>query len=88
VANASALVGLILVKLLGVLPAASFLAVLATLALLHLTRLTFPPALELVLLPFVIPQPQLSYPLFTTIGSLWMILVVVFLEKLRRQSSR
>lgn len=85
VANASALVGLILVKLLGVVPAASFLAVLATLALLHLTRLTFPPALGLALLPFVIPQPQLSYPLFTTIGSLWMILVVVFLEKLRRQ---
>jgi hypothetical protein len=85
VANASALVGLILVKLLGVVPAASFLAVLATLALLHLTRLTFPPALGLALLPFVIPQSQLSYPLFTTIGSLWMILVVVFLEKLRRQ---
>ena len=50
VANASALVGLILVKLLGVVPAASFLAVLATLALLHLTRLTFPPALGLALL--------------------------------------
>lgn len=65
--------------------AGSCLAVLATLALLHLTRLNFPPALGLALLPFVIPQPQLSYPLFTTIGSLWMILVVVFLEELRRQ---
>jgi hypothetical protein len=64
--DTTALAGLILVKPLGIVSAGSCLAVLATLALLHLTRLTFPPALGLALLPFVIPQPQLSYPQFIT----------------------
>lgn len=81
VTNAAAVVGLTLVKLLGVVPAAAFLAVLATLALLRLTRLAFPPALGLALLPFVMPQPPLAYPLFTSIGSVWLILVVALLEK-------
>ncbi len=80
--NAAAVVGLVLVKLLGVVPVAVFLAVLVTLALLRLLRLSFPPALGLALLPFVIPQPPLSYPLFTLAGSLWLLLVVALHEAL------
>ena len=80
--NGAALVGLALVKTLGVVPAAAFLAVLATLALLRLLRLPFPPALGLALLPFVIPQPPLTYPLFTLVGSLWLLLVVALQEAL------
>ena len=80
VANTAAVVGLGLVKSLGVGPAAAFLAVLATLALLKLARLPLPPALGLALLPFVIPQPPLSYPLFTLAGSLWLVLVVAAQE--------
>lgn len=82
VANGAAAVGLVLVKTLGVTPAATFLAVLATLALLKLARLPFPPALGLALLPFVIPDPPLSYPLFTMAGSLWLLLVVALQEAL------
>ncbi len=86
VANAAAVVGLALVKTLGVVPAATFLAVLATLALLKLARLPFPPALGLALLPFVIPQPPLTYPLFTLAGSLWLLLVAAMQEAwVRRQ---
>ena len=76
----AAVIGLALVKTLGVTPAAAFLAVLATLALLKLARLPLPPALGLALLPFVIPQPPLSYPLFTLAGSLWLVLVVAAQE--------
>ncbi|MCX5966429.1 MAG: hypothetical protein NTV57_02055 [Cyanobacteria bacterium] len=50
--------------------------------LLRLLRLSFPPALGLALLPFVIPQPPLSYPLFTLAGSLWLLLVVALHEAL------
>ena len=82
VANGAAAVGLALVKTLGVTPAATFLAVLATLALIKLARLPFPPALGLALLPFVIPDPPLSYPLFTMAGSLWLLLVVALQEAL------
>lgn len=86
VTNAAALVGLTLVKTLGLVPAATCLAALVTLALLKLARLPFPPALGLALLPFVIPQPPLSYPLFTLAGSLWVLLVVAMQEAwLRRQ---
>jgi hypothetical protein len=80
VANAAAVVGLALVKCLGVGPAAAFLAVLATLAFLKLARLPFPPALGLALLPFVITDPPLTYPLFTLAGSLWLLVVVAVQE--------
>jgi hypothetical protein len=76
VGNASAVLGLTLVLNLGVTPLATFLAVLLCLALLQLARLAFPPALGLALLPFVIPQPPLTYPLFTLAGSLWLLVVV------------
>ena len=82
VANGSAVVGLALVRGLGVGPVAAFLAVLATLALLKLARLPFPPALGLALLPFVIPHPPLTYPLFTMAGSLWLLVVVALQEAL------
>ena len=80
VANAAAVVGLALVKCLGVGPAAAFLAVLATLAFLKLSRLPFPPALGLALLPFVMTDPPLTYPLFTLAGSLWLLVVVAVQE--------
>ncbi|MCX5947205.1 MAG: HPP family protein [Cyanobacteria bacterium] len=80
VANSAAVVGLLLVRTLGVVPAAASLAVLATLALLRLARLPFPPALGLALLPFVILQPPLAYPLFTLAGSFWLLLVVAVQE--------
>jgi hypothetical protein len=35
-----------------------------------------PAGLGLALLPFVIPQPHLTYPLFTLAGSLWRLVVV------------
>lgn len=72
----AAAVGLALVNTLGVTPTSSVLAVLTTLALLRLARLTFPPALGLALLPFVIPHPPLNSWLFTIVGSLWLMLVV------------
>ncbi|MEI8250060.1 MAG: hypothetical protein WCF98_02690 [Synechococcus sp. ELA057] len=80
--NSAAALGLALVLTLGVVPLAAFLAVLATLTLLRLLRLPFPPALGLALLPFVIPTPSLTYPLFTLIGSLWLLLVVVLQESI------
>jgi hypothetical protein len=86
VTNAAALVGLTLEHLLGVVPAAAFLAVLATVALLQLTRLFFPPALGVTLLPFVMPHPPLAYPLFTGMGSLWLVLVVALMEHQRPPS--
>jgi len=76
VSTAAAAVGLGLVRTVGVVPAAAFLAVLATMALLKLARLPFPPALGLALLPFVIPHPPLAYPLFALSGSLWLMVVV------------
>jgi hypothetical protein len=86
VTNAAALVGLTLENLLGVVPVAAFLAVLATVTLLQLTRLFFPPALGVALLPFVMPHPPLTYPLFTGIGSLWLVLVVALMEHQRPPS--
>ncbi len=80
VANSAAVMGLGLARTLGVTPAAAFLAVLATLALLKLAQLPFPPALGLALLPFVIPQPPLTYPLLTLAGSLWLLLLVAAQE--------
>jgi len=79
-ANSAAVLGLALVLTLGVVPLAAFLAVLATLAVLRVLRLPFPPALGLALLPFVIPVPTLSYPLYTLSGSLWLLLVVAVQE--------
>ena len=56
------------------------------LALLQLARQAFPPALGLALLPFVFPQPPLTYPLFTLAGSLWL-LVVVWMFRLQDSQS-
>jgi hypothetical protein len=38
------------------------------------------------LLPFVMPHPPLTYPLFTGIGSLWLVLVVSLMEHQRPPS--
>jgi hypothetical protein len=76
VTGGAALAGLLLVQTLGVVPLATLLAVLATALLLHLSRLTCPPAYGLALLPFVIPTPPQAYPLLTLAGTAWLLLVV------------
>lgn len=81
-ANAAALLGLVLEQLLGATPPAVFLASLAAATLLRLSRLCFPPAMGMALLPFVIPQPPLAYPLFTLVGCLWLLLLVAAAERL------
>ncbi len=76
VTGGAALAGLLLVRSLGVVPLAVAAAVLVTALLLHLARLRCPPAFGLALLPFLIPSPSPSYPLFTLVGTSWLLLVV------------
>ena len=73
--------GLGLERALGVTPLAVFLATLAGVALLRATGLCFPPALGMALLPFVIPHPTLMYPVYTLIGSAWLLLLVALRER-------
>ena len=70
---------------LGVVPLAVAAAVLVTALLLHLARLRCPPAYGLALLPFLIPSPTLSYPLFTLMGTSWLLLVVAASAALARR---
>ena len=84
-ANSAALVGLLLVLLLGVTPWAVFLASLLGASLLRRAHLFFPPAMGMTLLPFVIPRPPLSYPLLTLAGCLWLLVVVGAAERLGRR---
>jgi hypothetical protein len=60
----------------GVVPWAAFLAVLITLGLLRLTRLTCPPCLGLALLPFVITHPNGAYPWQALTGMGCLVAVV------------
>jgi hypothetical protein len=76
VTGGAALAGLLLMRSLGVVPLAAAAAVLITAVLLHLARLRCPPAFGLALLPFVIPLPPPTYPLFTLAGTAWLLLVV------------
>jgi hypothetical protein len=76
VTGGAALAGWLLVQILGVVPLATLLAVLATALLLHLTCLKCPPAYGLALLPFVIPTPPQTYALLTLAGTAWLLLVV------------
>ena len=76
VSGGAALAGQLLVQTLGVVPLAALLAVLTTGLLLHLSRLTCPPAYGLALLPFVIPNPPQAYALLTLAGTAWLLLVV------------
>lgn len=66
----------------GVVPWAAFLAVLATLLLLRLTRLTCPPCLGIALLPFVINHPNGAYPWQALTGIGCLVLVVAATEAL------
>jgi hypothetical protein len=54
---------------------AAFLAVLVTAVLLRGLRLTCPPAFAVALLPLVLPQPPLAYPLFVLVGGAWLVAV-------------
>jgi hypothetical protein len=85
VTGGAAVVGLALVQALGVVPQASFLAVLATAWLLRLARLRCPPAFGLTLLPFVIPSPPSTYPLLTLVGTAWLLLVVWLAQRLSQR---
>lgn len=80
-ANAAALVGLGLEMTLGVTPLAVFLAALVGVVLLRATRLPFPPALGMVLLPFVIHQPSWLFPVHTLVGTAWLLLLVALWER-------
>ena len=82
VTGGAAVAGLALVQALGVVPLATFLAVLATALLLRLSQLRCPPAFGLALLPFVIPAPPATYPLLTLAGTAWLLLVVHLTQSL------
>jgi hypothetical protein len=60
----------------GVVAWAAFLAVLITLGLLRLARLTCPPCLGLALLPFVITHPNAAYPWQALTGMACLVAVV------------
>lgn len=76
VGTGSAWVGYGLVAAFGVVPWAAGLAVLATLALLKLAKLTCPPCLGLALLPFVISHPTATYPWQALTGMAVLVAVV------------
>jgi len=76
VGTGSAWVGYGLVVAFGVVPWAAGLAVLATLALLKLAKLTCPPCLGLALLPFVISHPNAAYPWQALTGMAVLVAVV------------
>ncbi len=83
VTGGAAVAGVSLVLALGVSPLAAFLAVLVTALLLRLVRLRCAPAFGLALLPFIIPNPTLAYPLLTLAGTAWLLLVVKLDQILR-----
>jgi hypothetical protein len=72
---AAAVVGLVLARSLAPVPLAAFLAVLLTALLLDRLRLPCPPAFAVALLPLVLPQPPLTYPLLVLVGGGWLVLV-------------
>ncbi|MCX5937386.1 MAG: hypothetical protein NTW02_04085 [Cyanobium sp. LacPavin_0920_WC12_MAG_62_9] len=76
VGTGAAWAGYGLVAAFGVVPWAAFLAVLITLGLLHLARLTCPPCLGLALLPFVITHPNGAYPWQALTGMACLVAVV------------
>jgi hypothetical protein len=76
VGTGAAWAGYGLVAAFGVVPWAACLAVLITLGLLRLARLTCPPCLGLALLPFVITQPNATYPWQALTGMACLVAVV------------
>ena len=76
VGTGAAWAGYGLVAAFGVVPWAAFLAVLITLGLLRLARLTCPPCLGLALLPFVITDPNGAYPWQALTGMACLVAVV------------
>ena len=80
VGTGAAWAGYGLVAAFGVVPWAAFLAVLITLGLLRLARLTCPPCLGLALLPFVITHPNAAYPWQALTGMACLVVVVTTTE--------
>ena len=76
VGTGAAWAGYGLVAAFGVVPWAACLAVLITLGLLRLARLTCPPCLGLALLPFVITHPNGAYPWQALTGMACLVAVV------------
>ena len=76
VGTGAAWAGYGLVAAFGVVPWAAFLAVLITLGLLRLARLTCPPCLGMALLPFVITHPTAAYPWQALTGMACLVAVV------------
>ena len=80
VGTGAAWAGYGLVAAFGVVPGAAFLAVLITLGLLRMARLTCPPCLGLALLPFVITHPTAAYPWQALTGMACLVTVVSITE--------
>ena len=76
VGTGAAWAGYGLVAAFGVVPWAACLAVLITLGLLRLARLTCPPCLGLALLPFVVTHPNGAYPWQALTGMACLVAVV------------
>lgn len=71
----AALLGLLLARGLGPVPLAAFLAALLTALLLKGLRLSCPPAYAVAVVPLVLTQPPLAYPLVVLVGGAWLVLV-------------
>ncbi len=80
VGTGAAWLGYGLVAVFGVVPGAAFVAVLATLGLLRLAKLTCPPCLGLALLPFVMNNPTANYPWQALTGMVCLVAVVYTME--------
>jgi hypothetical protein len=73
----SAMVGVILVGLLGAGPLAALCSIIFAIAILRVLNLHVPPALAVGLLPLVIPHPNYEFPIVVAAGTL--LLTMLFL---------
>jgi hypothetical protein len=85
--TAAAVCGLALVRLPMPMPQplAALVAGVLTALLLRRLRLTCPPAFAVALLPLVLPQPPLGFPLFVLVGGAWLVLVARFVQRRGRR---
>lgn len=85
--TAAAVFGLALVHLPMPQPVAVCAAVLLTALLLRGLRLTCPPAFAVALLPLVLPQPSLDFPLFVLTGGALLVVVARFGQPRERRQA-
>ncbi len=77
--------GVALVSLLGAGPPAAIVSMLVGIALLTAFDLHAPPALAVGLLPFVIPDPGVTFPLAVGAGTGWLTVAVLTWPRLARR---